>query len=75
MVFQFGVPPNRIDLINDIERVVFEEAWDNKEIVKMRNLTVNIIGLDDLINNKKTMKRPKDFDDLKYLEKAKQKRK
>src|SRR3990167_8344421 len=30
-VFQFGVPPNRIDLLNSIENVEFEEAWNNKK--------------------------------------------
>ena len=33
MVFQFGVPPNRLDLINNIGNVDFEEAWDTRETV------------------------------------------
>lgn len=27
IILQFGVPPNRIDLINSIDAVSFEEAW------------------------------------------------
>jgi len=30
IIFQFGVPPNRIDLMNQIENVTFEEAYVNK---------------------------------------------
>jgi hypothetical protein len=29
-IFQFGVPPNRIDLVNRIDGVTFEEAWTGK---------------------------------------------
>ena len=32
MVFQFGVPPNRIDLLNSIDGVAFEPAWNKKVI-------------------------------------------
>ena len=31
VVFQFGVPPNRIDLINTIEGVKFNEAIRSKK--------------------------------------------
>lgn len=27
---QFGVPPNRIDLINEVEDVDFDEAWEGR---------------------------------------------
>jgi len=29
-ILQFGVPPNRIDLVNHIDGVTFEEAWTGK---------------------------------------------
>ncbi len=35
MVFQFGVPPNRIDLINKIEKVNFDAAWKNRKNVSL----------------------------------------
>jgi hypothetical protein len=37
-IFQFGVPPNRIDLINGIENINFNDAWKNRK--------------EDLINHK-----------------------
>jgi len=35
MILQFGVPPNRIDLINKIENVSFKDAWDSKVSEKL----------------------------------------
>lgn len=72
-IFQFGLPPNRIDLINRIESVAFKEAWGNKtsELIQINDQTVQVhyIGLVQLIKNKKALGRHKDFDDLSYLEK------
>lgn len=73
LIVQFGVPPNRIDLLNKITNVEFSEAWGNKkvEMVKINKNTIPIyyIGLYELIKNKKALKRPKDIEDLKYLKK------
>ena len=70
-VIQFGIPPNRIDLMNSIDGVSFEEAWNNKMIenivVKDIIITVYFLGLKDLIQNKKSSGRQKDLDDLSYL--------
>jgi hypothetical protein len=70
-VVQFGVPPNRIDLMNQIEGVSFDEVWKNrlneKIIYKGREIPVYFIGIDELIKNKKNIDRPKDNEDLKYL--------
>ncbi|MCJ7811999.1 hypothetical protein MUP95_01595, partial [bacterium] len=67
--------PNRIDLINQIEGVSFEEAWKGKKVetlkIKGEQIPIYIIGLKQLIQNKKTMKRYKDLDDLKFLDKVK----
>jgi len=75
IVVQFGVPPNRIDLINQIEGVTFEEVWINRLEEKIRHkdidVPVYIIGVDELISNKKSIRRPKDREDLKYLLKLK----
>jgi len=70
-IFQFGVPPNRIDLLNSINAVSFDEAWETRteeEInIQGRKYPVYYIGLELLIKNKKSMKRHRDFEDLKYL--------
>ncbi len=70
-IIQFGRPPNRIDLINDISAVSFEKAWNNRiiEEISIENKTYSIyyIGLIDLIENKRKANRYKDLEDLKYL--------
>ncbi len=73
-VIQFGAPPNRIDLINSIDGVEFEEAWKTKvqESIdfKGKKCVVYFIGLEALIKNKKAAGRYKDLEDLKFLEAA-----
>jgi hypothetical protein len=70
-VVQFGYPPNRIDLINEISGVGFSEAWKGRSaqihIVKGKRIRVPYIGLPALIKNKEACGRPKDLEDLKYL--------
>lgn len=71
-VIQFGVPPNRMDLFNEIEGVAFEEAWKERveESINIsgQDIPVYIIGLSHLIINKRKTARNKDLEDLNYLE-------
>lgn len=71
MVFQFGVTPNRIDLLNKTEGLTFAKAWKNRKVELYKDgrkkYEVNYIGLNDLIKNKKSVGRFKDYDDLKFL--------
>jgi len=73
VIIQFGVPPNRIDLINRIEGMIFNEAWKDKTIETItfneQKISVYFIGIRQLIRNKASLGRPKDLDDLKYLRK------
>jgi hypothetical protein len=75
MVFQFGVPPNRIDLINDIDGVSFKKAWErkviNETIYRKKDFEIYYIGIDDLIKNKKAVNRNKDKDDMRFLSEVK----
>jgi hypothetical protein len=74
-VFQFGVPPNRIDLLNDIEGVSFVEAWPNRTVRKYdvsgKSIDVIYIGIDELIRNKKALRRGRDAEDLLFLDRVK----
>lgn len=71
VVFQFGLPPNRIDLLNDIDGMAFATAWPRRTEVKLKDgetwISYAYIGLDDLIENKRASGRAKDLDDLPYL--------
>ncbi len=66
-VIQLGYPPLRIDLLNKIDGVEFNNCYKNKIIVNIDNILVNFIGYDDLIKNKKETGRHKDLDDLENL--------
>jgi hypothetical protein len=78
LVVQYGMPPNRVDLINNIDGIDFADAWNTKEgaVVPFegKSITLYYIGLDLLIKNKEKVKRAKDIDDLEFLKAAKAKR-
>ena len=71
IVIQFGITPNRIDLLTSIDAVQFKEAWENrlKEKITIDNkeYPVYFICLELLIKNKESIKRDKDKQDLKFL--------
>jgi hypothetical protein len=68
IIIQFGVPPNRIDLLNRIDGVTFAEAWESHAVVAIQTPTGQLPlfywGLPDLIRNKAACARPKDLEDL-----------
>jgi len=51
-VTQIGYPPLRIDILNDIDGLVFKEAYKNKQVIDIDGIDVNYIGYNDLILNK-----------------------
>ena len=70
-IIQFGVPPNRIDLLNEIDGVAFRDAWPYRVVAFLASpvdsIIVPFIGLDQLVVNKTASGRPKDLDDLRFL--------
>ena len=68
IVIQLGYPPIRIDLINQLDGVVFESCIKNKFMVIVDDLEINFIGLEDLKKNKKATGRHRDIDDLENLQ-------
>lgn len=66
-VVQLGYPPFRIDLLTDIDGVEFATAWSSRESFTHDGLTLNLIGLSDLKQNKQATARPRDMDDLENL--------
>ena len=67
LIFQVGVPPRRIDIINTIEGVSFDEASAEPIVVHVGNVDVRVIGLAALIKNKETVARPEDLEDARRL--------
>lgn len=68
MVYQIGVPPNRIDIIMGLEGVAFDDAWQNRVEAPYDGQKVTMIGREELIEVKKRAGRPQDVEDLKALE-------
>ena len=66
-IIQLGVSPVRIDILNSIDGVIFEEAYERVEKVRFGNATANFISREDLIKNKSSSKRKKDQADLEEL--------
>jgi len=73
-IIQFGAPPNRIDLINDIDGIDFENAWPHRTEASLGapldSTLILYIGREHLIKNKRATGRPKDLDDLRFLEQS-----
>lgn len=69
MGIQFGVEPNRIDLLNQIAGVSFDAAWPDRVVVEIEGMTLNFIGKADLLRAKRAANRPKDQEDINYLKK------
>lgn len=73
VIVQFGRPPNRIDLLSAIDGVRFEDAWSNRveehiAVESARRVSLPVIGLADLVRNKRASGRHKDLDDVEHLE-------
>jgi len=68
-IIQLGYPPVRIDIMNTLDGVSFDECFQNRSIIEIDGLPVNFISFNDLIKNKKTTARPRDIDDIENLTK------
>jgi len=68
-IIQLGYPPVRIDIMNTLDGVTFDDCFKNKSIIEIDSLPVNFISLNDLIKNKKATARPRDIDDIENLTK------
>ena len=66
-VLTFGVVPTRVDLINDIDGVTYDEARPDVVRGRYGDVEVNFIGLADLVKNKKATPRAKDKGDVEEL--------
>jgi hypothetical protein len=67
LVFQIGIEPNRIDLLTSIDGVDFGEAWENRVTVEVGGVPVPVLGLADLVRNKKAVGRLRDLADVEEL--------
>lgn len=71
-VTQLGYPPLRIDILNAISGVEFDEAYSNKIAGEVDGLAINFINISDFIKNKEATGRNKDLGDIEALKRKKQ---
>jgi hypothetical protein len=65
---QLGYPPHRIDLITSLKDVDFEDAWKGRVEDSIGDVKICILGIPELIRNKKAVGRPQDRADVAVLE-------
>ena len=70
-IFQIGLEPNRVDVITEVEGLSFSEAWDKRVPSTYGEIPIFILGIDDLLSNKRAVARPQDLLDVEALERAK----
>src|SRR5882724_3042386 len=66
-VTQLGHEPIRIDILNDLDGVNFEEAWLNKKMVNYEGVIIPFIGYNELLKVKAKAGRPQDIADISKL--------
>lgn len=70
-IFQIGIEPNRIDVITELKGLSFEDAWRRRILSTYGDVPVALLGLDDLLVNKRAVGRPQDLMDVESLERVK----
>jgi hypothetical protein len=69
-VFQIGVEPNRVDILQSISGVDFESVWERRQFFELEEgLVAPFLSLDDLLANKLASGRPQDLADVDKLKK------
>jgi hypothetical protein len=66
--FQMGLAPNRVDVITEVPGLSFDSAWERRTEAIIDGLVVPVVGLEDLIANKRASGRPQDLADVAALE-------
>jgi hypothetical protein len=71
-VLQIGVTAWRIDVVCSVTGVEFGPAWERRETLQLDELLVPVIGLADIIWNKRSTGRLQDAADVEALERLRQ---
>ena len=66
-IVQLGYPPSRIDLITTPDVIDFQTCYNSKIEIKLNEIPVNFIDLDNLKKNKLASGRLQDLADLENL--------
>lgn len=72
-VVQIGVTPTRIDILTGITGVEYEKAEAHLITTELEGMTIPVIGLTDLLQNKSAVGRPQDKADVARLQEMRNK--
>ncbi|MFM8537916.1 MAG: hypothetical protein ACKOES_07595 [Planctomycetaceae bacterium] len=67
IVYQIGLPPNRIDFLTTIDGVDFDVAWPDHVRCAVGEVEFSILALAHLLENKRATGRPQDLADIARL--------
>lgn len=67
VLYQIGVPPNRIDIMTSVTGLEFEPAWENRVMATFGDVVAPVLGLNDMRAAKLAAGRLKDLADLEEL--------
>lgn len=68
VVYQIGLPPNRIDLLTTIDGVEFEDACQERVECVVDQVSFRMVSRRHLLANKRATGRPQDLADVARLE-------
>lgn len=68
VVYQMGMPPNRIDVLTSVDGLEFAQCWPRRVVSTYGGIAVAYLAKADLITNKRTVGRPQDLEDVRSLE-------
>lgn len=66
--YTMGRPPIRIDILMSVKGLTFRDAWNNRELIKLDEISVFYISKEDLLKAKLLAGRPQDLIDAQKLQ-------
>jgi len=69
-VFQIGLPPARVDILQHISGVTFDEAWEHRTETSVDGVATHVIAVEHLIRNKLQSGRMRDLADVEAIREA-----
>jgi hypothetical protein len=69
--YRMGEPPFRIEILTEIAGLTFADAWPQRETARVGVVALPVIGLQDLLTNKRAAGRKRDLADVEELERLK----
>lgn len=68
IVFHIGEEPERIDFLSKVQGLNFDEAFERRSSLQIKNLAIPVLNLDDLIISKLLANRLQDRADVEELQ-------